>query len=83
MARRSTSTTTPAAARPKRLSGYVVTIKGFVPAGVSYPERRAVLDAMEAAENGDASATLALLQNPEITTKLTTKTLKPVTDAAG
>lgn len=79
MARKSSSTTA-ATPRPKRLSGYVVTIKGFVPAGASFSEKRAVIDAMEAAENGDASATLALLQGVEIATKLTTRTLAPVTD---
>lgn len=76
MARNRTSTT-PATGKPraKRQSGYVVTIKGFVPAGTTFADQRGALDALEAASNGNADAAIKLMTGVDIQHKLTTRTI--------
>lgn len=76
MARNRTSATAASGKpRAKRQSGYVVTIKGFVPVGTTFQEQRTALDAMEAASNGNADAAIKLMTGVEIASKLTTRTI--------
>lgn len=79
---RARNTGSPSTPKSKRQSGYVVTIKGFVPNGTSFAEQRTTIDAMEAAQNGDASAALALMTGTEITSKLTTRVISSSSSSA-